>query len=227
MHMPNCLLELFTWIFIGNSNSTCSDLNHWRKSLTPLKTETSTAGLMLDLIPILLNGASVLLVAQAGTQLIMFVPPSFFIILFILFILYFHHHVFIKTSRLWLLVDLLPPYNPQNRHCLKAVLRVGVELTSSVLSLTGHCFQMYLSKIRIGCVFSLLQPFNNLPITVGMKSKSSGHGICISQERKVWSLKSDPSEFKSCFCQLPAVWPWVTSLFLFPHLWNENNSSYL
>lgn len=60
-----------------------------------------------------------------------------------------------------------------------------------------------------------------------MKSKSSGHGICISQERKVWSLKSDPSEFKSCFYQLPAVWPWVTSLFLFPHLWNENNSSYL
>lgn len=104
MHMPKCLLELFTWIFIGNSNSTCSDLNHWRKSLTPLKTETSTAGLMLDLIPILLNGASVLLVAQAGTQLIMFVPPSFFIIIFILFILYFHHHVFIKTSQLWLLV---------------------------------------------------------------------------------------------------------------------------
>lgn len=104
MNMPKCLLELFTWIFIGNLNSTCSDLNHLHKSLSPMNTETSTAGLMLDLIPVLLNGTSVLLVAQAGTQLIMFVPPSLFIILFILFILYFHHHIFIKTSLLWLLV---------------------------------------------------------------------------------------------------------------------------
>lgn len=55
---------------------------------------------MLDLIPVLINGTSVLLVAQAGTQLIMFVPASLFIILFILFILYFHHHIFIKTSLL-------------------------------------------------------------------------------------------------------------------------------
>ena len=54
---------------------------------------------MLDLIPVLSNGTSVLLVVQVRTQLIMFVPPSLFIILFILFILYFHHHIFIKKDK--------------------------------------------------------------------------------------------------------------------------------
>ena len=64
---------------------------------------------------------------------------------------------------------------------LKSLLQHHRSKASILLRSAFFTVQLSHPHMTTGKTIALLQPFNNLPITIGMKFKSFGHGIYISQ----------------------------------------------